>query len=175
MPVQYGKYDMLEIGDWVNWGRLIKTWATGLNYIKGLVYPDDHPEPEKVGKPVPHDGTVPAIHPYDKLPFVNPATKNAEFIAQLEGAQVGAKNAERVKKLDFVPLLNQWHLVIKLPTVEELKTAEKLLEGEQTYNVPAFYQTLIYQGAVLNTNLTLEQKMDVHAARIGDYSISICQ
>lgn len=59
-------------------------------------------------------------------------------------------------------------LVIRLPPKERIEATEARLGQSNAYPFPDFY------GQFLNRELSADERMEVHACRIGDYTISMC-
>ena len=139
-----------SVTNYERWGLLIKTWATGLNYIGG------HPD-------------QPATAPYDKLP----ATV-AQFRNVVTQAGVGPLNDDILKSVSFVRLEGPGTLVIRLATPEMIRESETELLARPNYSLPAFY-TDMFEGQPAESALSPADKMKHHANRIGDYTLSVCQ
>lgn len=59
-------------------------------------------------------------------------------------------------------------LVVRLPPKERVEAMEQSLGGSGAYPFPNFYRDFI------GRDLTPAEKVDAHACRIGDYTISLC-
>lgn len=132
--------ERLQVTNHERWGNLVKTWATGVNYLG-----DDHSYPV-------------------------PQTMD-EFKEQLAKAQVFATVPERFKNIKFVSS-DQDTIVVKLPPKAMIEDSESLLnQPGATYPLPPFYKRL-FNG--LDPVIPEEERLRVHAERIGDYTISLC-
>ena len=131
----------LEIDNDILWGKLVKSWATGRNYIR----PDDPPFP------------IPRT-----LDELLKLTRDVGLTITFPDGMVG------LAIIQYSPQT----AVIKLPPkamVEE--TEARLRERGAVYPMPKFYEDFF--GTSL-PSLTEEQLFNLHAARIGDYSIRNC-
>jgi len=132
--------ERLQVTNHERWGNLVKTWATGVNYLG-----DDNSYPV-------------------------PQTMD-EFKEQLAKAQVFATVPERFKNIKFVSS-DQDTIVVKLPPKAMIEDSESLLNRPgATYPLPPFYKRL-FNG--LDPVIPEEERLRVHAERIGDYTISLC-
>jgi hypothetical protein len=59
-------------------------------------------------------------------------------------------------------------LVIRLPPKDRIEAMEQALAGSGKYPFPAFYADF------MRRDLAPAEKLDAHACRIGDYTISFC-
>jgi len=133
----------LEIGNDVLWGKLVKSWATGNNYV----------DPSPGAPPIPIPRTL------DEL--LATAYRIGLTITFPDG-MVG------LAVIQYSPQT----VVIKLPPkamVEE--TEAKLREPNAKYPMPQFYADF---WRVPFPPLLPDQLLNLHAARIGDYSIRNC-
>jgi|SRR5215510_12198724 len=131
--------ETMTVQNYVRWGKLIKTWATGTSsYFK-----EDSP-------PI----TI------DQLPI----PRSVDELKQ-QAALVGAGLAIPINMVGLAVIqYSADTVVIRLPPAERIKAKE----AEGSYWLPDFYRQII------GTELSIAQKLDVHAARIGDYTISMC-
>ena len=91
-----------------------------------------------------------------------------EFKAQMAAANVGCQMPASYKKLKFVQG-NAETLVIRLPERALLEDSEAhLAEPGSDYPMPPVYER------VFQTKPKIDDKMAFHAARVGDYTISMC-
>jgi hypothetical protein len=132
--------ERLQVTNHERWGNLVKTCATGVNYLG-----------DENTYPVP--------------------TSMEEFKEQLAKAQVFATVPERFKNIKFVSS-EQDTIVVKLPPKAMIEDSESLLnQPGSTYPLPPFYKRL-FNG--LDPVIPEEERLRVHAERIGDYTISLC-
>jgi len=164
------------------WGRLVKSWATGLDYINTAF----------TGQPPPATATIPA-HASWQLPAPTPVVKGqpagvtiplvvtmsiAEFGTLLQGVQItdftppsGIQNVVVVQGDDTT-------MVLRLPAKSFLQQSETDLKiGD--YRIPPFYNQLYPLpdgGGVLTAVMPTgyPDKMQLHANRIGDYTMTSC-
>lgn len=122
-----------------NWGRLVKTWATGKSYFEdGTVYP------------------VP--------------TTIEEMQEQLDAVQSGLKLPKRMKTLEVVTMRSDT-MLLRLPPADLVAASEERLTRED-YTFPPFYDE-VYEHQPLPLG-SYENRMRLHARRIGDYTIANC-
>ena len=129
----------------MKWGKLVKTWATGHSYFE--------------------DETPPIT--IDKLPVPHTIQELKEQMA-LVGAGALAPPADVVGLA--IVRYSADTMVVRLPPKERIEATEAILEqpGNTAYNFPAFYADFI------NRPLNVQERLDVHACRIGDYTMSMC-
>jgi hypothetical protein len=131
----------LEIGDDVLWGKLVKSWATGRNYV----VPD--------GAPFPIPRTL------DELLAI---AKSIDLAITFPDGMVG------LAVIQYSPQT----AVIKLPPKAMVEDTEaRLREPNAVYPMPKFYDAFF---GVPLPRLSVDKLFDLHAARIGDYSIRNC-
>ena len=131
----------LEISDDILWGKLVKSWATGNNYIA----------PNK---------PAPAI----------PRTQE-ELLAQAADVGLTISFPDGMVGLEIIQYSSQT-AVIKLPPKSMVEDAEAEFEKSGAlYPMPKFYETFF---GVPLPPLSVDKLFDLHAARIGDYSIRNC-
>ena len=94
-----------------------------------------------------------------------------EFKEQLAKAQVFATVPERFKNIQFVSS-DQETILVRLPPKVMIADSEDLLNSPgATYPLPPFYKRL-FNG--IDPVIPEEERLRVHAERIGDYTISVC-
>ena len=130
---------------YMRWGKLVKTWATGESYFKG-----DSP-PITIDK-------LPIPHSIEEL--------------KMQMALVGAGALTPPPNVVGLAIVQYTAdtMVVRLPPKARIKAMEATLEqpGATAYNFPDFY------GDFINRPLNVQERLDVHACRIGDYTISMC-
>lgn len=136
--------DQVTVESLHRWGKLIKTWATGRSY-----FADE----------------VPSI-PIEKLPVPRSVDEVRSQAALVGAGLVVPQNVKGLAVVQYSPDT----LVIRLPPKERIEAMEVKLKagGSTTYSFPAFYED--FGGR----NLSVDERMEVHACRIGDYTISMC-
>src|SRR4051794_17182416 len=133
--------DTLEIDNDILWGKLVKSWATGRNYI--------YPERGPIAIPRTLD---------DLLATAEEVGLNITFPDGMVGLAV----------IQYSPQT----AVIKLPPKAMVEqTEEQLRQPDAKYPMPKFYEAFF--GTSLPA-LSQERLFELHAARIGDYSIRNC-
>ena len=133
--------DTLEIGNDILWGKLVKSWATGNNYI--------HPDQGPIAIP----RTLEEL-----LQIASDIGLNITFPDGMVGLAV----------IQYSPQT----AVIKLPPKAMVEATEaKLNQPGAVYPMPKFYEDFFQ---VPLPALSRDQLFDLHAARIGDYSIRNC-
>lgn len=136
----------IDPGDDEQWGKLVKTWATGTDYIKNkYAYPrpDTKPDPiTEFNEQVKHCGADFELPPYIKsIVFIQP-TKDV--------------------------------LIIKLPPKEMILESEKFLKDPgNDYGLPRFYGPIFGKPSKPGIK-DIKERLRLHAMRIGDYTIRIC-
>ena len=123
MPIE-----RVEVTNFDNWGKLIKTWATGDNYFAPQTY----------------DGGTP------KIP-----TDLAEFKKQCAWANVDIKVPTRIKGVEFV-VSNLETLLIRIPPGPMVKDGEEVVAKTKTYPMPPFYMFFGMGEPTLNEDNRLE-------------------
>jgi len=137
--------DTMRVQDLHQWGKLIKTWATGESRFLNEV-----PSFTAAQLPIPRS--------LDEL--------------KAQAAIVGARLSipDHVVGLAIVQYSADT-VVIRLPPKERIEAMEAKLKqgGGSAYDFPSFYADF-----VTKEDLTVDEKLKVHACRIGDYTISMC-
>jgi hypothetical protein len=130
---------------YLNWGKLIKTWATGKSYFE-------------------HDTPPIGI---DKLPIPHSIEElRAQMVLVGAEALLPPPNVVGLAIVQYTPDT----MVVRLPPKARIEAMEKILEqpGASAYNFPSFYADFG------NRPLERDEKFAVHACRIGDYTMSMC-
>jgi hypothetical protein len=139
-----------EIANFEKWGKLVKTWATGVNKLEdGNAYP----------------------LPQDNLQL---------FKEQCVMAQVGATVPSYVTTVLFVQAGIPGEQKINAPTFETLLfrlPPKKLVEETEAelqnanYAIPTFYNRIFDRPG---GPTSIGDKMKLHAERIGEYTMNVC-
>jgi hypothetical protein len=136
--------DTITVESFLNWGKLVKTWATGKSYFE-----NDSP-------PI----TI------DKLPIPRSIDElKAQMLLVGAGVSIPA-NVVGLAVVQYTPDT----MVIRLPPKARIEAMEKTLSepGMIAYDLPNFY-------ADFGTReLNVKERFDMHACRIGDYTMSMC-
>ena len=131
----------LEIEDDVLWGKLVKSWATGKNYV--------------------NPGAGPIAIPRTLDDLLRTAGEIGLRITFPDG-MVG------LAVIQYSPQT----VVIKLPPKDMVEETEAKLKQENAkYPMPKFYEEFF---GIPLPPLAEAQRFQLHAARIGDYSIRNC-
>ncbi len=145
-----------------NWGRLVKSWATGKNYV-------DHDITDQ--NPVPPASVGPLKYPKP--------TSFEDFVEQCKKAEVGlffqGDQNEAVignEGMGFVLLqVTSDTAVLRLHAKEKIEESEAKLANIE-YFLPDFYSRVF--GKAPEPQGTLTRKMTLHAERVGEYTINTC-
>ncbi|MCC8939742.1 hypothetical protein CI1B_16800 [Bradyrhizobium ivorense] len=131
----------LEISDDVLWGKLVKSWATGNNYIA----------PTRPAPPIPR-------------------TRD-ELLAQAAEIGLTITFPDGMVGLEIIQYSGET-AVIKLPPKSMIEETEALLRGaDALYPMPQFYEDFF---AAPLPAMDEARRLELHAARIGDYSVRNC-
>jgi len=154
-------------GNHENWGKLVKTWSTGRNYVRHVIT-DNDPFP-KVEE--------------EKPEFPRPRTF-AQFVAQAQAAGVqlffddGVQNLDVTgsEKMNFemvaVPPDTAY---VKLPQADKITESEtRLLNSGASYPLPGFYKRIHGTDPLPGETSSPTQKAKLHAERVGEYTINTC-
>ncbi len=165
----------INVDNHLMWGRLVKSWATGRDYVNHNVT-DADPVP---AQPV---GVVPFPKPSSFKDMVTACRNNhvgLHFVARGGEPKTYCTGDEDV---GFVLLQGTSEIsILRLPAKEKIHESEAALLGAGgqamlEYTLPSFY------GAAFGTanallpmrQLGLGEKMDFHAQRVGEYTINTC-
>ena len=135
-----------EIENWENWGKLVKSWATGRNYF-GTAFAGNDPK-----QAPPHPKTL------------------AELKQQCDWANVGITVDKSVVGLVLVQS-DDTTLLVRLPPralIEEVE--ESIQKDHKNYPLPSFYNEFWGTGP----GLTQGNVMKFHAQSLGNYSVMQC-
>jgi hypothetical protein len=131
----------LVISDDILWGKLVKSWATGNNYIAP-------------GRPAPP----------------TPRTRE-ELLAQAAEVGLTIVFPDGMVGLEIIQYSPET-AVIKLPPKSMIEATEAGFEvPNTTYPMPQFYEDFFGSPLPVMDKACL---LDLHAARIGDYSVRNC-
>jgi hypothetical protein len=175
--------------DSLTWGRLVKSWATGLDYINT---PSGQQPPTK---PIPTNAPW-ALDPLKPVSF--PATVDGKPVTKTIPGVLAMTPDDLTKKLlaagvssgmnypdGVVDVLiiqgDATTMILRLPPKSVLQYSEqKILTGED-YPTPTFYDALYSppDGPVAHATPPrmprIDELMRLHANRIGDYTMGLCQ
>jgi hypothetical protein len=162
----------------LTWGRLVKSWATGLDYINN----EFNAQPP-TGASIPQDAgwALPRLAPVTVAGDVSipgaVALTQAEFVARMEAAGIADTALPYTNKNVVIVQGDETTMVIRLPPLVHLQQSETDLMSSG-YAIPGFYDDLYAppgSPAVSAIMPTLYQdKMKLHANRVGDYTLNNC-
>ena len=136
MPIE-----RITIGSYEQWGKLVKTWATGKDYVK------------------------------NGRDYLKPPKSIDEFKQQCAWAGVDAVVPDHYKDVQYATA-GVDTVLIRLPNATLIADSEALLNTPgDTYMLPPFYKR-IFQN--VDPSIPENEKLKVHAERIGDYSMNAC-
>jgi len=149
------------------WGKLVKTWATGMNYVRHQIS-DTIPFPTTVENP----------------PEFPKPTSFPEFVAQCQAAGVqlffddGVNNPDVTGKEAMglqIIVVPPDTAVVRLPPSDKIKESEaRLLNVFATYPLPGFYERIHGTKPLPAQTGLPSQKAVLHAERVGEYTINTC-
>ena len=152
--------------DYPQWGKLVKSWATGRNYV------DYVPTEEN---PVPTALDMPPKYPKPK--------SFEEFWDQCQSAQVGLvfddgnnTPVPRDEGMGLIVLQGDSDVFIaRVPPEEILKEHEaRLLLPNAIYPFPQFYTDIYGADPQQDKMDTKVKRMTIHAERVGEYTLNTC-
>ncbi|MGY8704315.1 hypothetical protein RAD16_01050 [Bradyrhizobium sp. 18BD] len=153
-------------GNHENWGKLVKTWSTGRNYVRHVITEQD-----------PYPTVVEA-----KPEFPRP-TSFRDFVAQAQAAGVqlyfddGVNNPDVTGyedlKFEMIDVPIDTHYV-KLPNALRIAESEDRLEKGNGYSLPPFYERIHGTKPLPQETSSQVQKAKLHAERVGEYTINTC-
>lgn len=155
-------------GNHENWGKLVKTWATGKNYVRHVITDAD-----------PFPTTVEA-----KPEFPKP-TSFRDFVAQAQAAGVQLFFDDGINDLDVTGREDMKFEIIEVPVdtaYVKLPQADKIAESEArlqsaamvSYRLALFYKRIHGMEPLPSETTSPSQKAKLHAERVGEYTINTC-
>ncbi|WP_441238932.1 hypothetical protein [Bradyrhizobium sp. 930_D9_N1_4] len=155
-------------GNHERWGKLVKTWATGKNYVRHVIT-EDRPYPTEV----------------ELTPEFPKPTTFRIFVDQARLAGVALFFDDGVKNPDVTgdeDLLFAMYDVppgtayVKLPQNEKiLESEDRLRSSSLPYPFLAdFYERIHGTAALPSKTSSQSQKAILHAERVGEYTINTC-
>jgi len=148
--------EAIIIADYESWGRLVKTWATGKNYLakEGGNY-KAKPDPDPAGS---------ALFPWPK--------SIEEFTEQARRAGAIASNDAVPASLTSIQFVqgDMATLVIRLPARGRIEASEAEIAAGRDYRLPDIYQRVAFGGTAPN----IANPMVFNHMRIGDYTVTNC-
>jgi hypothetical protein len=145
-----------DTGTYLNWGKLVKTWATSVNQFNNN-----------------KDYSIPAAK--EPLRTVGVLTKD-QFQSMLRNANVKMSIPDRVTKFVFVQD-DASTVIVRLPKGKVVENVQRLLEGvsdsdDPRYPLPGFYRQFFEGNWV--AAMDKEAILNLHCRRIGEYTINTC-
>jgi hypothetical protein len=159
------------------WGRLVKSWATGRDYVNHHVT-DANPVPPEPGP----GQSVPFPKPTSFSDLVTTCRNNhvgMHFVATATTPKTFCTGTEAI---GYVLLQGTSDIsILRLPAKEKVHESEAALLGAGgqaplDYALPSFYGIVFGTAAAPQPmrQMGLTEKMDFHAQRIGEYTINTC-
>lgn len=172
---------MINDPDSLKWGRLVKSWSTDLDYmtIKAGDEPPPEPLPAKLALPKMEAVSFKTAWSQGTIPGVTSLTTTA-FSALCKEAGIDAVNYPPGTTQVIVVRGDESTMVIRLPPTTVLKASEQSLLDGGAYPTPSFYEPLFAEpgGPIPSARPpALPDKagiMNLHANRIGDYTMGLC-
>ena len=170
----------------LKWGCLVKSWATGLNYVDTDA--GQHPPP---AGPLPADWALPPLKPVNfnaggagaavqrTIPGVLHLS-TARFTELLGKAGIAPVNYPPGTTEVIIVQGNANTMVIRLPPTSVLQASEANLKAGGAYPMFTFYDPLYSPvgGPIARPRLPVQPDnkavMELHANRIGDYTMGLC-
>lgn len=167
--------------DVTTWGSLVKSWATNLNYVD-TAFPNQPPAGSATGKPWALPTMAPATVTAEgggtvPLPKALAMTA-AQFTNRLTKANIPTFHLPTQYAYVIVVQGDAKTMIVKLPPEDVLKASEADILGNGYAPPHNFYQTLYTKpgtppiGPFMPTGVG--PLMQLHARRIGDYTMSNC-
>lgn len=154
-------------GGHLNWGKLVKTWASGRDYVGHVITNDS---------PFPADNELAPNNP-KPTDFAQLVTQCQQFGVQLyfdDGVNNEDVQGSEKIELHVVPL-HPDTMILRLPMDDKLKESEaRLLKAGETYKLPGFYARIHETPAKDSQTGSPSQKATLHAERVGEYTINTC-
>lgn len=149
------------------WGKLVKTWATGMNYVRHPIS-DAAPFPTTVENP----------------PEFPRPTSFREFVAQCQVAEIQLFFDDGIDDRDVTGNEAMGFQMIQIPAdtafvrlPESLKikaSEDRLLNKFASYPLPGFYERIFETPPKPEQTSSPTQKAVLHAERVGEYTINTC-
>jgi hypothetical protein len=174
--------------DSLTWGQLVKSWATGNDYINtpSGQQPPTQPIPANAPwaldplQPVSFTTTVGGNAVTKKIPGVLAMTPD-ELTKKLAGAGVSPMNYPPGVVDVLIIQGDETTMILRLPPKSVLQDSEKKILAGEDYPTPTFYDALYSppDGPVAHATPPrmphVDELMRLHANRIGDYTMGLCQ
>ena len=167
----------INVDNHVMWGRLVKSWATGRDYVNHTPTDTDPvPSDPAAGQPVPFP------KPTSFKDLVITCKDNhvgLHFVATSSSPKTYCTGDESI---GFVLLQGTSEIsILRLPAKEKIHESETALLGTGG-QAPLDYTLPMFYGAAFGTasaplpmrQLGPAEKMEFHAQRVGEYTINTC-
>jgi hypothetical protein len=178
---------MVNDADSLKWGYLVKSWATGLDYVSPTATPHPPQNPPAAPpawalpplKPVYFDVTTAGGTVQKAIPGVAHLSEN-DFRTLLGKAGINTVTYPPGTTEVIVVQGSATTMVIRLPPTSVLQASEQNLLAGGLYPVFSFYSPMFSPpggpNIVPHPPQMPDQKavMDLHANRIGDYTMGLC-
>lgn len=162
------------------WGRLVKSWATGLDYINN----EFNMQPPTGAIPASATWSLPPLAPVPvgsgKAAVSIPgavALTQAEFVARMEAAGISDTALPYTNRNVVIVQGDETTMVIRLPPRVHLQQSETDLKAAG-YSIPGFYDDLYAPTGAPAVSAIMpalyQDKMKLHANRVGDYTLNNC-
>ena len=158
----------INVADNAAWGKLVKTWATGKNYVRHV---------PTAAKPFPTEVENPPEFPKP--------TSFKDFVQQCKKVNVGLFFQDgnlnppvgENEDMGFVLLqVSSDTSVLRLPAKEKIEESEQFLLNNP-YTIPQFYKDQFRDSdgnLVPPKDLLVQDRAVLHAQRVGEYTINTC-
>lgn len=172
-----GTTPRINVDNHAAWGKLVKSWATGRDYV--TFTPTE-------AKPVPDEPGAGAPVPFPKPSSFKDLVKaclvqnvGLHFVATATAPKTFCKVDDAI---GFVLLQGTSETsILRLPAKEKIHESEAALNGSGG-NAPLDYAVPKFYGEAFSTTATAAelrpmnkvQKMEFHAKRVGEYTINTC-
>lgn len=141
-----------EVANFENWGKLVKTWATGVNKLEDGRPISDYARPDTVEK------LKAQCVMADVGATVPPYVTDVKFV------QAGIAALQTVDAPTIATLL------FRLPPKQLIEESEAELLAGADYAIPAFYNRIFDRPG----GPTVADKKKLHNERIGEYTMNVC-
>lgn len=153
----------INVSDNTIWGKLVKTWATGKNYVRHTPTADK-PFPTEVQDP-------PEFPKPTSLKHMVQMCTQAGMQLVFEDGNLRPPVGEN-EPMGFVLLqVTSDTSVLRLPAKDKIEESEQFLLNN-SYVLPPFYKKLFNDQDP--RSLSPEEKALLHAQRVGEYTINTC-
>lgn len=172
-----GNTPRINVDSHAAWGKLVKSWATGRDYVTFRPTAAKHvPDEPAAGAPVPFpkptsfkDMVKVCLAHAVGLHFVQTATSQKTYCTGNEA-------------IGFVLLQGSPEIsILRLPAKEKVHESEAAMvstggSAPANYPVPSFYEEAFGDGTTPARirQMSVDEKMEFHAKRVGEYTINTC-